>query len=148
MRCPHCGYEDSKVIDSRASEDGLAIRRRRECIECTRRFTTYERSEENFLTVIKSNGSVEPFDRAKLLRGLMAAMVKRGISQDVLESVIDDIEAELRNTFTYQVKSKALGDMVLIRLKKIDRVAYIRFASVYKDFKDLEEFTAELKDLS
>lgn len=148
MRCPHCGYEDSKVIDSRASEDGLAIRRRRECIECSGRFTTYERCEENLLTVTKSSGTIEPFDRTKLMRGLMAATVKRGISQDVLESVIDDIEAELRNTFTYQVPSKALGDMVLVRLKSIDRVAYIRFASVYKDFKDLDEFTTELKDLT
>lgn len=144
MRCPHCGNEESKVVDSRAFDDGTSIRRRRECLACAERFTTYERREENPLVVIKSDGSTEPFDRAKLLRGLIRATVKRDVSVEDLDGVIDDIESELRNEFQSQVESRKLGDMVLKRLLELDKVAYIRFASVYKDFKDLEEFTSEL----
>lgn len=148
MRCPHCGNEESKVIDSRTFEDGDSIRRRRECLACSERFTTYERREETPLIVIKKDGTTETFDRNKLLRGLLTATVKRNVPIPQLEALIDDIEAELRNTFRSQVDSKALGDMVLVRLLDLDKVAYVRFASVYKDFKDLDEFTFELKNLS
>lgn len=148
MRCPHCGNEESKVIDSRTFEDGDSIRRRRECLACSERFTTYERREETPLIVIKKDGTTETFDRNKLLRGLLAATVKRNVPIPALEGLIDDIEAELRNTFRSQVDSKDLGDMVLVRLLGMDKVAYVRFASVYKDFKDLDEFTFELRNLS
>ncbi len=148
MRCPHCGNEESKVIDSRTFEDGDSIRRRRECLACSERFTTYERREETPLIVIKKDGTTETFDRNKLLRGLLTATVKRNVPIPQLEALIDDIEAELRNTFRSQVDSKDLGDMVLVRLLDLDKVAYIRFASVYKDFKDLDEFTFELRNLS
>jgi len=147
MRCPHCGNEESKVVDSRAFDDGTSIRRRRECLSCAERFTTYERREETPLIVIKSDGGTEPFDRNKLLRGLLTATVKRDITLEQLEGIIDDIESELRNEFQSQIESKRLGDMVLMRLLVLDKVAYIRFASVYKDFQDLDEFTSELRKL-
>lgn len=147
MRCPFCGNDETKVVDSRVSESQDAIRRRRECLACSQRFTTYERREEMPLMVIKKDGHREPFDRAKLLRGLMTATVKRDVSSAQLEALIDDIEAELHNSFKYEVSAKHLGDMILTRLKKLDRVAYIRFASVYKSFQDLDEFTSELKGL-
>lgn len=147
MRCPHCGNEESKVVDSRAFDDGTSIRRRRECLSCSERFTTYERREETPLIVIKSDGGTEPFDRNKLLRGLLTATVKRDVTLEQLEGIIDDIESELRNSFQSQIESKRLGDMVLMRLLVLDKVAYIRFASVYKDFQDLDEFTSELRKL-
>jgi transcriptional repressor NrdR len=148
MRCPFCGHDETKVVDSRVSESQDAIRRRRECLACQQRFTTYERREEMPLMVIKRDGTAEPFDRSKLLRGLIVASAKRNVAIDQLEGLIDDIESELHNTFHYEVASKQLGDMVLARLKDVDRVAYIRFASVYKSFQDLDEFTSELKGLS
>lgn len=147
MRCPYCGHEETKVVDSRVSESGDAIRRRRECLECAKRFTTYERREEVPLMVIKKDSRREPFDRGKLLRGLVVACAKRDVSTAQLEALIDDIEAELHNSFKYEVRAKDLGDMVLRRLLELDKVAYIRFASVYKQFQDLDEFTAELKKL-
>lgn len=148
MRCPSCGYIESKVIDSRPSEDALSIRRRRECLRCSNRFTTYERLHEAPLIVLKSNKSSEPFDRDKLLRGLMIATAKRDIPVSKLTALIDDIEAELRNNLRNEVNSKMLGDMVLVRLRDIDDVAYIRFASVYKEFKDIDEFSAALKGMN
>ena len=148
MRCPFCGHDETKVVDSRVSESQDAIRRRRECLSCQQRFTTYERREEMPLMVVKKDGTAEPFDRAKLLRGLIVASAKRNVAIEQLESLIDDIESELHNTFRYEVPSKQLGDMVLSRLKGVDKVAYIRFASVYKSFQDLDEFTSELKDIS
>lgn len=148
MRCPKCGCEESKVVDSRPSETIDAIRRRRECISCGFRFTTYERREETPLIVIKKDGSHEPFDRQKLMRGLVAATVKRDISIDVLNRLIEDIESELRDKGVNEVRSGEIGDMVLRRLLKLDKVAYIRFASVYKDFKDVDEFNSELGGLS
>lgn len=148
MRCPFCGHDETKVVDSRVSESQDAIRRRRECLSCQQRFTTYERREEMPLMVVKKDGTAEPFDRAKLLRGLIVASAKRNVAIDQLEALIDDIESDLHNTFRYEVPSKQLGDMVLTRLKRVDKVAYIRFASVYKSFQDLDEFTSELKDLS
>ena len=148
MRCPFCGHDETKVVDSRTSESQDAIRRRRECLQCAERFTTYERREEMPLMVVKKDGTVEPFDRAKLLRGLLVATAKRNVSHDQLDALIDDIESELHNTFRYEVESTRVGDMVLRRLRNVDRVAYVRFASVYKEFQDLDEFTSELKGLS
>jgi transcriptional repressor NrdR len=148
MRCPFCGHEETKVIDSRVSESQEAIRRRRECLSCEQRFTTYERVEEMPLMVLKKDGHREPFDRGKLMRGLVVATVKRNVSTSELEGLIDAVEAELHNSFRYEITAKQLGDLVLERLKDLDRVAYIRFASVYKDFQDLDEFTRELKGLT
>lgn len=147
MRCPFCGHDETKVVDSRVSEGQDAIRRRRECLNCQQRFTTYERREEMPLMVAKKDGATEPFDRGKLLRGLVVATARRNVSTERLEALIDDIAAELHNSFKYEIQSKQLGDMVLKRLKDLDKVAYIRFASVYKSFQDLDEFTSELKDL-
>lgn len=148
MRCPKCGCEESKVVDSRPAENNDSIRRRRECVSCGFRFTTYERREELPLVVRKHDGSNEPFDREKLMRGLVRATVKRDIPIDVLDKLIGDIESELRDHGTTEVDSSALGEMVLHRLADIDKVAYVRFASVYRDFKDIEEFSAELRRLS
>ena len=147
MRCPFCGHDETKVVDSRVSEAQDAIRRRRECLSCTKRFTTYERREEMPLMIEKRDGSTEPFDRGKLLKGLVVATANRSVPIDRLESLIDDIETELHNQFKYDMPSKQIGDMVLIRLKELDKVAYIRFASVYKSFQDLDEFYAELSAL-
>jgi len=147
MRCPFCGHGETKVVDSRVSESQDAIRRRRECLSCEQRFTTYERREDMPLMVTKRDGSAEPFDRGKLIRGLAVATAKRNVSTEDFESLIDDIESELHNSFNYEVDSMLLGDMVLVRLRDLDKVAYIRFASVYKSFQDLDEFYAELKDL-
>lgn len=149
MRCPKCGCDDSRVIDSRPSESGSAIRRRRECLNpaCGERFTTYERREEIPIQVLKKDGCLEPFDRRKLLASLMKATVKRSIPVESLDELITDIETELRNEFRTEVSSKALGDMVLERLLKMDTVAYVRFASVYRDFKDVDGFYAELNKI-
>jgi transcriptional repressor NrdR len=147
MKCPFCGHDETKVVDSRVSESQDAIRRRRECLDCEQRFTTYERVEEMPLMVLKKSGRREPFDRGKLMRGLVVATVKRNVSPQQLEGLIDDVEAELHNSFRYEISAKQLGDLVLSRLKCLDKVAYIRFASVYKDFQDLDSFTSELKEL-
>jgi len=147
MKCPFCGHEEAKVIDSRVSESQDAIRRRRECLECSQRFTTYERVEEMPLMVIKKDARREPFDRSKLMRGLVAATVKRNVSPEQLAALISDVESELHNSFRYEISAKQLGDLVLERLKTLDKVAYVRFASVYKEFQDLDEFTSELKGL-
>ncbi len=147
MKCPYCGYFDSKVVDSRPSEATDTVRRRRECLECERRFTTFEKIEEIPLTVVKKEGGREPFDPNKLMIGLVRATIKRPVSREVLEKLVNDIEAELRNEFKYEVSSSELGERVLRALKDIDKVAYIRFASVYREFNDLQEFTDELKRL-
>ena len=147
MRCPFCGHDETKVVDSRVSESQDAIRRRRECLGCQQRFTTYERREEMPLMVVKKDGTTEPFDRGKLLRGLIVANAKRNVPVERLDALINDIESELHNSFRYEVPSKQLGDMVLVRLRDLDKVAYIRFASVYKSFQDLDEFTSELRGL-
>jgi len=147
MKCPFCSYEETKVVDSRATEAGDAIRRRRECLKCSQRFTTYERLEEMPLTVIKKNGEREIFNRNKLLDGLLRAAVKREISRQQLEDLVTDIETELRNQFKYEVASKKIGEMILKRLRKIDKVAYVRFASVYREFKDETDFSSELSKL-
>ena len=147
MRCPSCGNPESKVVDSRPSEDGTAIRRRRECLECGRRFTTYERLGDNPLIIIKTDGSSEAYDRQKLMRGLLSACAKRPIAPEQIALLIDSIETELRNASRKEISSKDLGDMVLVRLAKLDDVAYVRFASVYKDFQNVEEFAAALEGL-
>ncbi len=148
MRCPKCGHTDSKVIDSRPSENQEAIRRRRECIECGHRFTTYERRDESPLLIIKKDNSKEIFNREKLLRGLETATVKRDIELEQLNNLITDIELDLKDQGIFEIPSTKLGEMVLLKLKDIDKVAYVRFASVYRDFKDIDEFNEELRSLS
>ncbi|WP_298578902.1 transcriptional regulator NrdR [uncultured Olegusella sp.] len=148
MRCPKCGCEESKVVDSRPSESADAIRRRRECVGCGYRFTTYERREEVPLLVVKKDGTKETFDRQKLMRGLLAATVKRNISIETLDKLIGDIEADLRDQGQTEVLSRDLGRLVLVKLRDIDKVAYVRFASVYRDFKDVDEFYEELRSLA
>ncbi len=147
MRCPKCGCDESKVVDSRPSENNDAIRRRRECVNCGYRFTTYERREEMPLLVVKRDGRKETFDRLKLMRGLLTATVKRNVPLEDLESLIDDIETELRDAGVTEVDAQDLGMMVLKRLVVLDKVAYVRFASVYRDFKDVDEFNEELRSL-
>ncbi len=134
-------------MDSRTTEAGDVIRRRRECLACEKRFTTYERVEEMPLTVIKKDGTREPFDRNKLLNGLTRATVKREVPLEALEKLIDEVESELRNEFKYEVPSREIGEIVLKKLLSLDKVAYIRFASVYREFKDPEEFFHELEKL-
>lgn len=145
MRCPSCGYAESKVVDSRPSEDGTAIRRRRECLSCGTRFTTYERLGDSPLIVVKADGSSEAFDRTKLMRGLLIACAKRPISPEQIDAIVDGIESDLRSNGDNRVSSKELGNMVMARLAKLDDVAYIRFASVYKDFKNVQEFERALE---
>ncbi|MDD5800706.1 MAG: transcriptional regulator NrdR [Coriobacteriales bacterium] len=148
MRCPKCGCEESKVVDSRPSEGNDAIRRRRECTRCGFRFTTYERREELPIVVIKKDGTKEPFERQKIMNGLVRATVKRNIPIKTLGALIDSIVSELRDNGITEVHSDEIGNMVLKRLLDIDKVAYVRFASVYRDFKDLDEFSEELRSLT
>ncbi|MHB0866371.1 MAG: transcriptional regulator NrdR [Thermoleophilia bacterium] len=147
MKCPFCGSAQIKVVDSRDTESQDAIRRRRECLDCQRRFTTYERVEEVPLTVIKRGGEREVFSHSKLLRGLLRACEKRPIEPGTLEKLVDGIEAELRNEFKTEAPAAEIGERVLARLKEIDKVAYVRFASVYRKFEDVEEFQRELSEL-
>jgi len=147
MRCPFCSFGESKVIDSRAAEEGSSIRRRRECLQCTRRFTTYEVIEESPLMVIKKDGRRELFDRTKLLNGLLRACEKRPIHLNVVETIVDKVEKELRNLMEREVSSRTIGETVMRHLKEIDQVAYVRFASVYRQFADLQNFMQELEAL-
>lgn len=147
MRCSSCGHNESKVVDSRPSEDGMAIRRRRECLKCGHRFTTYERLGDNPLIVVKADGSSEAYNRQKFMRGLLIACAKRPISPEQISSLIDSIENELRTSSKNEIRSKELGGMALIRLAELDDVAYVRFASVYKDFQNIEEFAAALEGM-
>lgn len=147
MLCPFCGQPDSKVIDSRCSEENNAIRRRRECLVCQRRFTTYERTEEIPLIVIKKNESREAFDRQKIRNGLLKACEKRPISIITIEKVVDMIERELRNRMEPEVPSSLIGELLMEELKKLDGVAYVRFASVHREFKDVETLMQELQNL-
>jgi transcriptional repressor NrdR len=147
MRCPFCSHTDARVVDSRASKDGNAIRRRRECLNCNRRFTTYERIEEVTQMVIKKDGRREPFDRWKLKSGLMKAIEKRPISMDQVETLIDEVEREMFNATEHEVSTDQLGEAIMRKLKKLDPVAYVRFASVYREFKDINEFMTELKHM-
>lgn len=147
MKCPFCGNIEDKVIDSRSSEEGRSIRRRRECLSCHRRFTTYENIEETTLIVIKKDGRREPFDRKKILTGLTKACEKRPISTDELQALADKIEYTLQSKFDKEVKATEIGELVMELLYKLDEVAYVRFASVYRQFKDINQFMKELKGL-
>ena len=147
MRCPTCGYSESKVVDSRPSEDGTTIRRRRECLECSYRFTTYERLVDNPIMVIKADKSSEVFDRQKIMRGLLMACAKRPVTPEQINELIDSIENDLRNNSKTEIRSKELGEMALARLAELDDVAYVRFASVYKDFQNVEEFARALEGI-
>lgn len=147
MKCPFCGSPEIKVVDSRDTESQDAIRRRRECLHCQKRFTTYERVEETPLTVIKRDREREVFSRSKLLRGLLRACEKRSIETATLEQLVDGIEAELRNEFKSEVPSAEIGERALAKLRVLDKVAYVRFASVYRQFEDVEEFQRELSRL-
>jgi transcriptional repressor NrdR len=146
MKCPFCSAPDTKVIDTRLSESEGSIRRRRECEKCGKRFTTFERIENTPIAVIKKENTREPFDRNKILSGLIRACVKRNISTSVLENLVDEIESEIRNFHANEISSKEIGDIVLKKLKSLDKVAYIRFASVYKQFDSVEQFTEELSE--
>src|SRR5579884_1509946 len=147
MRCPYCGTADSKVVDSRESETGEAIRRRRECLHCRKRFTTYERVEAPALYVVKKDGRREDFSRAKLLGGLLPASKKRNIASARLETIADEIENEIRSKYQTEVPSRLIGEMVMERLRDLDEIAYIRFASVYRSFKDVEDLRATIEDV-
>ena len=146
MKCPYCNSEDTKVIDKRASDD-KSFRRRRECEKCNKRFTTYERVEIVPLTIIKRDGSRESFDRNKIRIGIMKSCEKRPINQEKIEKVVDEIENELLNMDKTDIKSRTVGNLIIDKLKDLDEVAYIRFASVYKKFKDIGSFEKELKEL-
>ena len=147
MKCPFCGYEESKVIDSRPTDEGQRIRRRRECLECTKRFTTYEIIESLPIIVIKKDKSRETFNRDKLMTGLLHACEKRPVSFDTLDNMIDEIEVIIQNSLDREVSSERIGELVMEKLKKIDEVAYVRFASVYRQFKDINTFMSELNKL-
>lgn len=147
MKCPFCSHQDSRVVDSRPTEEGNAIRRRRECAECGRRFTTYEKIEELPLMVSKKDGRREAFDRNKILTGLFKACEKRPVSATVLEQIADEIEQHLRNQLCPEVESRMVGEMVMDRLRGVDEVAYVRFASVYRQFTDIFRFKQELDKL-
>ena len=147
MKCPFCNYEESKVIDSRPTDEGQRIRRRRECLQCTKRFTTYEIVESLPIIVIKKDKSRESFNRDKLMTGLLRACEKRPVSIDTLDNMIDEIEVTIQNTLDREVSSERIGELVMDKLKKIDEVAYVRFASVYRQFKDINTFMIELNKL-
>jgi transcriptional repressor NrdR len=147
MRCPFCGQQDGRVVDSRASKEGDSIRRRRECLNCGKRFTTYERIEEVAQMVIKKDGRREPFDRWKMKSGILKAIQKRPISMDQVDVMVDEIERILFGGSEHEVPAQQVGEAIMDRLKKLDEVAYVRFASVYRQFKDLNEFMSELKTM-
>jgi len=147
MKCPFCGYRESKVIDSRPAEEGATIRRRRECLACQKRFTTYEIMERLPLVVIKRDGSRESFDRVKLINGMVRACEKRPVPLARLEQIADEIEQELQSNLEREISTVEVGEMVMARLKDVDEVAYVRFASVYRSFKDINTFMEELTKL-
>jgi len=147
MRCPFCGHLEDKVVDSRESREGDSIRRRRECLSCARRFTSYERVEEVPLVILKKDGRREPFDRQKLLKGLLLACQKRPVSLARIEDMVGDIQSRLMERPDREIRSRELGELVMDELKGLDQVAYVRFASVYRDFKDLPDFVKALEGL-
>ncbi len=147
MKCPYCLYPESKVIDSRPADDGQRIRRRRECLSCKKRFTTYEAIESQPVIIIKRDKSRQVFDRNKLLSGMLRACEKRPVSLETLEKAIDEIESQLQNSLEREVTSVAVGEMALEKLRRIDEIAYVRFASVYRDFKDINSFLDELNNI-
>ena len=147
MKCPFCGYRDSRVLESRSTEEGSAIRRRRECLSCRERFTTYERVETIPLMVIKKDGTRQEFDRSKILQGLIKACEKRQVPLSRLEELVSGIEQTLRNSMEQEVSSQTIGEMVMEELRRIDQVAYVRFASVYRQFRDIQSSLEELETL-
>jgi transcriptional repressor NrdR len=148
MKCPFCGFEQDKVVDSRSSKEGRAVRRRRECLECGKRFTTYEYIENFPLTIVKNDQRREPYERQKLQTGLIAACKKRPISTKKIESIVDKIETQLEKQGKTEVPSNEIGQLVMEELYRLDDVAYVRFASVYRKFKDRDEFVSEVKGLT
>ena len=148
MRCPYCKKDNDRVVDSRSSEDGVAIRRRRECLDCHRRYTSYERLDENPVKVIKKDGRRVPFDRAKLRAGIEKACEKRPVAEEQISGMVDAIEAEALNRFEREIPTGFLGEQVMKRLRAADQVAYVRFASVYREFKDAAEFMNVLNELN
>ena len=147
MRCPFCANPESKVIDSRPADEGASIRRRRECLACHKRFTTYEMMESLPVMVVKKDGSRQSFDRNKVLSGLIRACEKRPVSFDTLENIVNEVEQSLQNELKQEISSAEIGELVMDKLKKVDQVAYVRFASVYRQFKDIDTFMAELNKL-
>ncbi len=147
MKCPFCAKDSSKVIDSRPTEDGFAIRRRRECTSCNNRFTTYEKVEEVPLVVVKKDGTREAFNRNKILNGIIRACEKRPVSVEAMEKIVDDIEAELNNSLVKEIETNLIGQHIMDALKDIDEVAYVRFASVYRQFKDTQSFLEEISKI-
>ncbi|HTG75418.1 MAG TPA: transcriptional regulator NrdR [Terriglobia bacterium] len=147
MKCPFCAHLHDKVVDSRESKDGGAIRRRRQCLECKRRFTSYERIDEIPSMVVKKDGRRERFDRQKVLAGILKACEKRPVSMSQLETIADNAESMVQESSEREVSTRAMGQLIMNELKNLDKVAYVRFASVYLDFKDIQEFMSELKDL-
>lgn len=147
MKCPYCGFIEDRVIDSRPTDEGSAIRRRRECSKCLKRFTTYEKVESLPLMVIKKDKNREAFDREKLLNGLLRACEKRPVSVNDLEKLVDDIESQLQNSLQREITSREIGEVVMSKLKNMDEVAYVRFASVYRQFRDINTFMDELRKL-
>ena len=147
MRCPFCANPESKVVDSRPADEGASIRRRRECLACHKRFTTYEMMESLPLRVVKKDGSRQSFDRNKVLSGLIRACEKRPVSFDTLEGIVNEVEQALQNELKQEISSAEIGELVMDKLKKVDQVAYVRFASVYRQFKDIDTFMAELNKL-
>lgn len=147
MRCPFCDYYETKVVDSRPTDEGQSIRRRRECTKCSRRFTTYEKIEEIPIVVVKKDGTRQPYNRNKLLNGIIRACEKRPVSMKDMEKIVDDIEKNINNSLEKEVSTDSIGQMVMESLKDIDEVSYVRFASVYRQFKDINTFMDELKKL-
>jgi transcriptional repressor NrdR len=147
MKCPYCSCEEDKVIDSRPTDEGATIRRRRECLKCRKRFTTYEKVESLPIMVIKKDGSRQPYEREKVRKGILRACEKRNISMDQIESVLDAIETQISNSLEREVTSEFIGELVMNKLREMDEVAYVRFASVYRQFKDINTFMNELNKL-
>jgi transcriptional repressor NrdR len=147
LKCPYCAYEESKVVDSRSTEDDMAIRRRRECLKCSKRYTTYEKIEDIPILVIKKDSSREYFDKSKIINGLLKACQKRPVSRAQIETIANDIEKQISNQMLTEVKSDYVGELIMENLKAVDDVAYVRFASVYRQFKDINTFMEEIKNL-
>jgi transcriptional repressor NrdR len=147
LKCPYCGYGESRVVDSRATDDNMAIRRRRECLNCNKRYTTYEKIENVPILVIKKNMNREYFDRNKILNGLIKACQKRPVSRKQIEGIADEVEKRINNKMVTEIRSSEIGEMIMERLKKVDEVSYVRFASVYRQFKDINTFMEEIKNL-
>ena len=147
MRCPYCSYEESKVVDSRATDDYTAIRWRRECLRCSKRYTTYEKVEDIPILVIKKDSIRETFNKDKIMSGIVKACQKRPVSRSQMQNIVDDIEKNISNKMIVEIKSEDIGEMVMERLKNVDEVSYVRFASVYRQFKDINTFMEEIKNL-